>query len=95
MVGEGVLLECLENNAVSKVLMVNRKSSPLKHAKLEELIVPDFMKLEQYSTALSGYDASFFCAGISSVGLKEEKYTLITYDTTLAFAKKLSAHALS
>ena len=90
MVGEGVLMECMENSAVTKILMVNRRSSPLRHTKLEELIVPDFMKLDQLKTALTGYDACFFCAGISSVGLNEEKYTQITYDTTLNFARTVS-----
>lgn len=91
MVGEGVLLECLENPSVKKVLIVNRKPSPVKHAKLEELIVPDFTKLESYTTALTGYDACFYCAGISSVGMNEEKYTYITYDTTMSFAQQLVA----
>ncbi|MBB5439564.1 uncharacterized protein YbjT (DUF2867 family) [Pedobacter sp. AK017] len=91
MVGEGVLLECLENPAVSKVLMVNRKASPVAHPKLEELIVPDFTKPEPYASSLSGYDACFYCAGISSIGMNEEQYTHITYDTTLAFANKLAA----
>ena len=91
MVGEGVLLECLQNPAVKKVLMVNRKPSPLSHPKLEALIVPDFMKLEQYAAALAGYDACFYCAGISSIGMNEADYTYITYDTTLAFAKVLAA----
>ena len=91
MVGEGVLLECLQNPAVKKVLMVNRKPSPLSHPKLEALIVPDFMKLEQYAAALTGYDACFYCAGISSIGMNEADYTHITYDTTLAFAKVLAA----
>ena len=31
----------------------------------------------------------FFCAGISSVGMTEEEYTKITYDTTLHFAKSV------
>lgn len=90
MVGEGVLLECLQNPSVSKVLMVNRKHSSLKHAKLEELIIPDFMKLENHDAALSGYDACFYCAGVSSIGMSEEKYSYIIYDTTLHFAEKLA-----
>lgn len=90
MVGEGVLLECLENVAVKKVLMVNRKPSPISHPKLEELIVPDFMKPEQHAAALTGYDACFYCAGISSVGMNEADYTRITYDTTLVFAQALA-----
>ncbi len=91
MVGEGVLFECLENNAVSEVLMVNRKHYELSHPKLKELIVPSFASLENFSAALTGYDACFYCAGISSVGKKEAEYSHITYDTTLAFAKQLVA----
>jgi uncharacterized protein YbjT (DUF2867 family) len=90
MVGEGVLLECLENPAVQQVLMVNRKPSTLKHAKLKELIVPDFTKPEEHSNELSGYDGCFYCAGVSSVGMDEAKYTYITYITTLAFATTLA-----
>ena len=89
MVGEGVLLECLENPAVKQVLIVNRKQSPVRHPKLKELIVPDFMNLEKVEEQLTGYDACFYCAGISSVGVNEEKYTYVTYDTTIHFANKL------
>jgi nucleoside-diphosphate-sugar epimerase len=86
MVGEGVLLECLENDKVKEVLIVNRKHYDAEHPKLKELIVPDFFQLEQFADQIKGYDGCFFCAGISSVGMKEEKYRMITYDTTLAFA---------
>ena len=89
MVGEGVLLECLQNPIVEKVLIVNRKHYELSHPKLTELIVPDFLKLDAFTDELKGYDACFYCAGISSVGMSEEKYTVITYDTTLHFAKAL------
>jgi hypothetical protein len=90
MVGEGVLLECLENPAVEMVLMVNRRPFALTHAKLKECIVPDFLKLDESTVQLFGYDACFFCAGISSVGLNEAEYTRITYDTTMHFAQKLA-----
>ncbi|WP_433829036.1 NAD-dependent epimerase/dehydratase family protein [Flavobacterium anhuiense] len=89
MVGEGVLLECLENKNVTEVLIVNRKHYELTHAKLKELLVRDFMQLENFTEQLKGYDACFYCAGISSVGMKEEQYSFITYDTTIAFAEKL------
>ncbi len=89
MVGEGVLLSCLANAEVTEVLMVNRRHFELQHPKLKELIVPDFLKLDD-SAGLRGYDACFFCAGISSVGMKEDKYTVITYDTTLHFAGVLA-----
>lgn len=87
MVGEGVLLECLDNPAVTGVLLVGRKSYDQKHPKLRELIVPNFLKINEVAHQLKGYDACFFCSGISSVGLGEDKYTEITYLTTLTFAR--------
>lgn len=92
MVGEGVLFECLQNENVSEVLIVNRKHYEYSHPKLSELIVPDFFQLNQFSDRITGFDACFFCAGVSSVGMKEDKYTYITYDTTLSFATTLAAH---
>ncbi|NIG54101.1 NAD-dependent epimerase/dehydratase family protein [Chitinophaga sp. Cy-1792] len=88
-VGQGVLLECLQNKDVSEVLMINRRHLEQSHPKLKELIVPDFMSLEKYTAQLQGYDACFFCAGISSLGMSEPKYTQITFDTTVHVAKVL------
>lgn len=86
-VGEGVLLECLNNPAVEKVLSVSRKPCGHAHPKLEEYLVPDFMALEAGDPKLAGYDAVFFCAGISSVGMKEEHYRVISHDIPLHFAE--------
>jgi len=89
MVGEGVLLECLENDAVEKVLSVSRRPTNHEHPKLEQLVA-DFRKLSAEDEAkLTGYDACFYCAGISSAGMSEADYTVITYDTPLAFATSL------
>ncbi|AZA77594.1 NAD-dependent epimerase/dehydratase family protein [Chryseobacterium sp. G0186] len=87
MVGEGVLMECLENPNVSEILSIGRKSSGKKHPKLKEYLVPDFLSIGLNDENLKGYDACFFCAGISSVGMNEEDYTRITYDTTIHFAE--------
>ena len=89
MVGEGVLLHCLQSDEVSEVLMINRKSYGISHPKLSELLVADFNRLADYSNKLAGFDACFYCAGVSSVGMNEADYTRITYDTTLNFAKVL------
>jgi uncharacterized protein YbjT (DUF2867 family) len=89
MVGEGVLFECLQNTLVSEILIVSRKQYGLQHPKLKELLVPDFMQMHNYAENIRGYDACFFCAGVSSVGMNAEKYTTLTYDTTLAFAKAM------
>lgn len=86
-VGEGVLLACLDNPQVEKVLSVSRRPCGHAHPKLEEYIVPDFMALAEGDPKLAGYDAVFFCAGISSVGLREEQYRGISHDIPLHFAE--------
>lgn len=90
MVGEGVLLECLENPAVDKVLSVSRRSCGHTHPKLEECLVADFRDVSAVESRLSGYDACFYCAGVSSVGMTEADYTVVSYDTPLAFATTLA-----
>ena len=86
MVGEGVLLECLQNARVDSVLAVSRKPLDLTHPKLKVFVAADYLLLPEDSPELKGYDACFYCAGISSNGVPEDKYTQITYDTTLHFA---------
>ncbi|MGC3943615.1 MAG: NAD-dependent epimerase/dehydratase family protein [Chryseolinea sp.] len=86
MVGEGVLLTCLNRPEVTQVLSVSRKPVGLKHPKLKECLVGDFLNLQAVESQLTGYDACFYCAGVSSVGMTEEAYTKITYDTAVNFA---------
>jgi uncharacterized protein YbjT (DUF2867 family) len=90
MVGEGVLLECLAADQITKVLSVSRKSNGIVHPKLKEYIAADFLALKENDDALAGYDACFFCAGVTSIGMKEPEYKKVTYDTALAFAHALS-----
>lgn len=89
MVGEGVLLTCLAHDAIQEVLSVSRKFCGITHPKLKECIVSDFLALEDVEERFTGYDACFYCAGISSVGMSENAYTHITYTTTLHFAETL------
>lgn len=90
MVGEGILLECLNLPQITEILSVSRKPTGITHPKLKEYIIPDFLLLQEGDEQLKGYDACFFCAGVSSVGMKEDEYRRITYDTTLHFAKCLN-----
>jgi len=85
-VGEGILLSCLEDARIGKVLSVSRRSCGLSHPKLEEWLVPDFMAIPEDEPRLQGYDAVFFCLGISSVGCPEEQYRVTSYDIPLHFA---------
>ncbi len=86
MVGEGVVHECLLHPDVESVLVINRKPCGVKHEKLKEIIHKDLFDLSAIEDQLAGYNACYFCAGVSSVGKKEDEYTHITYDLTLNFA---------
>lgn len=89
MVGKGVLLECLDSPEIEKVLVINRSSLGMQHPKLEEALLPDFMNIASLKNRLQGYDACFYCMGVSAVGMKEEDYYKITYTTTEAFVAVL------
>ena len=90
MVGEGVLLECLNHPAVEQILVINRKPGGLSHPKLREVIHADFFNLGPVEAQLTGYDACFFCLGVSSVGISQEEYKRTTYDLTLSLAQLLA-----
>jgi len=90
MVGEGVLLECLQHPDVEEVLVVNRKPGGVSHPKLREIIHGDFFDLKRIEQQLTGLDACFFCLGVSSVGMSKEDYRHITYDLTLNVARLLA-----
>lgn len=89
MVGKGVLLECLDHDSISEVLVIGRNPLGMKHPKLKELIHSDFTNFTEVKDKLLGYDACFYCLGISAAGLKDEQYKRITYDFTLVLAKTL------
>ena len=90
MVGEGVLLECLADPRVDRVLVVARKPSGVTHPKLVEVIHADFDDLSAIQSRLVGYDACFFCLGVSSLGMSEADYKRVTQDLTLNFGRTLA-----
>lgn len=91
MVGEGVLHECLIHPDVEQVLVVNRKPVGVKHPKLKEVLHSNFHGLSAVKDQLKGYNACYFCLGVSSVGLSEEDYKSMTYDLTMHFAETVSS----
>lgn len=90
MVGEGVLHECLLHPDVEQVLVINRKPGGVSHPKLKEIILKDFFDLSPIEPELSGYNACFFCLGVSSIGMGDDEYRHLTYDLTMNFAKLLA-----
>lgn len=90
MVGEGVLLECLNHSDVEQVLVINRKPGGVSHPKLREIIHADFFNLGPIEQQLIGFNACFFCLGVSSVGMNTEEYAHITRDLTLNVAQVLA-----
>lgn len=89
MIGKGVLLECLESDKIETVLVINRRPIEMQHPKLKEILLNDFTQVDTIKDELNGYDACFYCMGISAVGMTEADYTKITFDTTAAFANTL------
>ena len=90
MVGEGVLRECLNHPDVESVLIVSRRPSDVRHPKLKELIHQDFFEYSAIANQLKGYDACYFCLGVTSVGKSEQEYTRLTYDLTMQAARTIS-----
>jgi uncharacterized protein YbjT (DUF2867 family) len=90
MVGQGVLRECLLDADVETVLAVGRSPTGVQNAKLREIVHENFLDFSTIESQLAGYDACFFCLGVSSLGMSEERYRHLTYDITLAAATTLS-----
>ncbi|MBO7746791.1 NAD-dependent epimerase/dehydratase family protein [Paenibacillus sp. MWE-103] len=90
MVGEGVLHECLLHPDVERVLVVGRRPCGVKHGKLKEIVHADLYDLSPVASELAGYDACYYCLGVSSVGMSEADYARVTHDLTLHAAELLA-----
>ena len=90
MVGEGVLLECLDNPQVESVLIINRRDSGFSHPKLTEIVHKDFYDFSSIEDRLHGYNACFFCLGVSVIVMTEQDYHKMTHELTLHVAQTLS-----
>jgi uncharacterized protein YbjT (DUF2867 family) len=89
MVGQGGLRECRVDAGVERVLVVGRSPTGVQHAKLHEVLHDNFTDFSKIESQLRGYDACFFCLGVSSVGMEAERYRHLTYDVTMAAANTL------
>lgn len=90
MVGEAVLLECLDNSEVESILIINRRPSGFAHPKIKEIIHKDFYDLSSIEDQLHEYNACFFCLGVSVIGMTQEDYYKMTHELTLHVAQTLA-----
>jgi uncharacterized protein YbjT (DUF2867 family) len=90
MVGAGVLLECLRDPSVQEAVTIGRTPTGNRDAKLREIVHSDLSNYAGLEPELAGFDACFFCLGVSSSGMSEADYSRLTYDLTLASAEVLS-----
>ncbi len=90
MVGQGVLRECLIDPDVERVLVIGRSTTGKQDAKLREIVRKDLYDLSDLADELKGFDACFFCLGVSSAGMNEADYRHVTYDLTIAAARLLA-----
>ena len=93
MVGQGVLRECLLDPEVDAVLSIGRRATGQKEPKLREIVHEDFTDFSPIAAELRGWDACFFCLGVSSAGMTEKDYRRVTYDFTMAAARVLAAES--
>ena len=89
MVGQGVLRECLLDPDVESVLAIGRSASGQAQAKVRDRVIADLTDLSPLERELSGYDACFFCLGVSAAGMSEADYRRVTYDLTISVARVL------
>ena len=89
MVGQGVLRECLLDPQITCVICVGRSSTGQQHAKLRDVVQSDPSDLSALEADLAGTGACFFCLGVSSIGMSEERYASLTYDLTMRVAERL------
>ena len=90
MIGEGVLYECINHPEIEKITVITRKPTGYKHPMLTEIIHNDFSDVSALSEQLKGYNACYFCLGVTSIGKNEADYTRLTYTLTLNFAETLA-----
>ena len=90
MVGQGVLRECLLDPEIDAVQTVGRTTTDVQHTKLRQIVRPDLFQYADIEPELTGFDACFFCLGVSSVGMPEAQYARLTYTLTMAAAETLS-----
>ncbi len=90
MVGQSVLRQCLLDEGVRQVISVGRSATGQRHPKLRELMLPDLFNLSPILTELKGFDACFYCLGVTSAGLSEPDYRRITVDLTVSVAGSLA-----
>jgi uncharacterized protein YbjT (DUF2867 family) len=93
MVGEGVLIECLADPGVEKVLVIGRRSCGRTHAKMREVLRSDFFDWSDAGDLFAGYDACFFCLGVSSADMSAQEYYRLTYELTIACANAIAARS--
>ena len=89
MIGKGCLLECIDRPEITTILVANRNPVNINHPKLKEILLKDFSQLQHVEESFLGYDACFYCLGVTSAGMNESSYSKITYDMTLDFARQL------
>lgn len=89
MIGQGVLRECLGDPGVERVLMIGRSATGQTHEKLREVTLADLTDYASVEDDLAGFDACFFCLGVSSAGMSETDYRRVTRDIAVAAARTL------
>lgn len=86
MIGKGVLLECMDNESIGTIVLLNRNPIDLKSEKIKEIILKDFTQIHTIKKDFGNIDACFHCMGVSAMGMNESVYSKLTFDVTKSLA---------
>jgi len=82
MVGKSVLYECIEDDRINKIYLINRSANGIKNLKISELIIKDFLSIKNIKSKIKNCDACFHCMGITSFGHNKKYYYKVTFEMT-------------
>lgn len=89
MIGNLILLKCINNNNIKNVTCISRKPLLIKHPKIIEVIHNDFLDFNLISHYLQNQDICFYCLGVYTGQVSKEEFYKITVNYTEEFAKAL------
>ena len=89
MVGSILLDHCLSSSEVGQVISLVRTNSGKQHSKLREVVINDFADYTNHTELFENTDVGFFCIGVYTGQVPNDKFKIITVDYAVKFAEAI------
>ncbi|MEO1257539.1 MAG: NAD-dependent epimerase/dehydratase family protein [Bacteroidota bacterium] len=93
MVGSLVLQHCLSSSEITQVTSLVRRKTDHNHPKLKEVVISNFADYSAQVDLFQNIDIAFFCIGVYTGQVPDEKFKEITVDYAVAFAEALKTNS--